>query len=131
MKKNYNLFISHSWNYGDAYDKLIALLDSTDLQYSNYSIPKDDPIHTNGTDRELKEAIKRKITPCSCVLVLAGVYSTYSKWITKEVEIAESLGKRIIAIEPFGSEHTSRFVKDHADVIVKWRGTSIKKAIEQ
>lgn len=131
MKKHYHLFISHSWNYGDAYEKLIALLDSTDLQYSDYSIPKDDPIHTNGTDRELKEAIKRKITPCSCVLVLAGVYSTYSKWITKEVEIAESLGKRIIAIEPFGSERTSRFVKDHADAIVKWRGTSIREAIEQ
>lgn len=131
MYKRYHLFISHSWNYTDAYEKLIALLDKTGLVYSDYSVPKEDPVHTNGTDKELKDAIRRQMAPCSCILVLAGVYATYSKWINKEIEIAKSMKKKIIAIEPFGSERTSRFVKENADIIVKWRGESIKNAIEQ
>lgn len=131
MSKRYHLFISHSWNYTDAYEKLIALLDKTGLVYSDYSVPKEDPVHTNGTDKELKDAICRQMAPCSCILVLAGVYATYSKWINKEIEIAKLMKKKIIAIEPFGSERTSRFVKENADIIVKWRGESIKNAIEQ
>lgn len=43
----YNLFISHSWAYTDAYEKLVNLLDSTDdFSYKNYSVPKDDPQST-------------------------------------------------------------------------------------
>lgn len=71
------------------------------------------------------------MAPCRCILILAGVHATYSKWISKEIEIAKSMKKRIIAIEPFGSEHTSSYVKENADIIVKWRGKSIKDAIEQ
>ena len=41
MSKRYHLFISHSWNYTDAYEKLIALLDKTGLVYSDYSVPKE------------------------------------------------------------------------------------------
>ncbi len=47
----------------------------------------------------------------SCVLILAGVYSTYSKWINIEIELANEMGKKIIAIEPWGSERTSTVVK--------------------
>ena len=67
--------------------------------------------------------------PASCVLVLAGVYSTYSKWINIELELASELGKKIIAIEPRGAEKTSAIVKGYADEIVKWQTTSIVKAI--
>lgn len=131
MSKIHHIFISHSWNYGNAYEGLLELLNKSGLNYSNYSVPKNDPIHTSGSDKELKDAICRKMKPCSCILVLAGVYATYSKWITKEIEIAKSMNKRIIAIDPFASERTSQFVKSHADIVVKWRGESIKKAIEQ
>lgn len=66
---------------------------------------------------------------CSCVVILAGVYATYSKWIKVEIEIAQNLGKRIIAIEPWGSEKTSSVVKNAAHKIVKWSGASVVKAI--
>lgn len=65
----------------------------------------------------------------SCVLILAGVYSTYSKWINIEIELAKELDKKIIAVEPWDSEKTSRVVKNAADVIVKWRTDSIISAI--
>lgn len=90
-----------------------------------------DPIHTNGTDRQLYEAIKNKIAGTNCVLILAGVYSSYSKWIKKEIEISKGFGKAIIAIEPWGSERTSNIVKENATLIVKWQGSSIIEAIKQ
>jgi hypothetical protein len=65
----------------------------------------------------------------SCVLVLAGVYSSYSKWIQIELELAAEMGKKIIAIEPWGAERTSAIVKNYADEIVKWQGSSVVKAI--
>lgn len=126
----YNLFISHSWTYSDAYERLVELLDSaSNFSYRNYSVPKDDPIHNARYDYQLRAAIRNQMQHASCVLVLAGVYSTYSKWINIELALAGELGKRIVAIEPWGSEKTSRVVKENADVIVKWQTTSIVNAI--
>lgn len=126
----YNLFISHSWTYSDAYEKLVNLLNGVSgFTYRNYSVPKNDPIHNAPYDYQLRAAIRNQMQHASCVLVLAGVYSTYSKWIKIELELAAEMGKKIIAIEPWGAEHTSAIVKGYADEIVKWQGSSIVKAI--
>lgn len=127
--KTYRLFISHSWAYGDAYEKIIDFLEQENVSFYDHSVPKNDPVHTNGSDRELEEAIDAKIRGVSCVLILAGVYSTYSKWINKEIAIAKKYGKPIIAIEPWGSERTSKVVKENASEIVKWQASSIANAI--
>ncbi len=126
----YNLFISHSWAYADTYDRLLELLSSNPrFIFRNYSVPWDDPIDDARSTKELKEAIFRQMQPASCVIVLAGVYATYSEWINIEVELAKSMGKKIIAVEPRGSQKTSTFVKDHADIIVGWNSNSIISAI--
>lgn len=126
----YNLFISHSWTYSDEYAKLINILNGVSgFTYRNYSVPKDDPIHNAPYDFQLKAAIRNQMQHASCVLVLAGVYSTYSRWIKIELDLAREMGKKIIAIEPWGAERTSWIVKMYADEIVKWQGTSIVKAI--
>lgn len=126
----YNLFISHSWTYSDAYEKLINLLNSvSDFSYRNYSVPKNDPIHNAPYEYQLKAAIRNQMQHASCVLVLAGVYSTYSKWIKIELDLASEMGKKIIAIEPWGSERISAIVKAYADRIVKWQSSSIVNAI--
>ena len=126
----YHIFISHSWSYSDHYDRLLGLLNQNPyFYYRNYSVPKDDPIHNAPNSQLLREAIKRQIQPASCVLSLAGVYSTYSKWINIEIELAKIMNKKIIAVEPFGSERTSQVVKQNADVIVKWNSSSIISAI--
>lgn len=126
----YNLFISHSWTYSDAYEGLIALLDAKlYFIYRNYSVPKNDPIHNASNNYQLKEAIRKQMQPASCVLILAGVYATYSKWINIEIELAKSIGKKIIAIQPWDAERTSSVVTNAADVIVGWNTDSIVKAI--
>lgn len=129
--RTYNLFISHSWSHSEKYDGLINLLNRRNyFRYKDYSVPKDDPIHTNGSDKELYEAIFRKIRPCSVVLILAGVYATYRKWIGKEIKLAKEESKPIIAIEYWGSERTS-VVKENADRVVKWNTESIVSAIKE
>lgn len=131
MANTYRLFISHSWIYGDAYARVVEFLEQEKVAFYNHSVPKDDPIHTNGTDKQLREAIDAKIKGTSCVIILAGVYATYSKWINIEIEIAKAYGKPIIAIEPWGADRTSSVVKNHANEIVKWQASSIAKAIEK
>lgn len=128
----YNLFISHSWKYGNEYEKLKNLLNSnTQFIYKDYSVPKNDPIHNAHSDYQLKIAIRNQMKHASCVLILAGVYSSYSKWINIEIEIARELGKKIIAIEPWGAENTSLVVKQNANYIIKWQASSIIDAIRR
>ena len=133
--KTYHLFISHSWSYSDAYDKLVELLRAKSyFRFADYSVPRDDPIHKAGTDKELSEAIRGKMAFGSVVLIMAGVYATYSKWIDKEIDLAvESFDppKPIIAVEPWGSKKTSERVKQAADRIVGWNTDSIVGAIRE
>lgn len=135
MPKVYNIFISHSWTYGDHYKRLIEFLDSDPyFYYKDYSVPKDDPIHDAPNERALYEAIKKQIIPVHVVIILAGVYSTYSKWINKEIKIAKtefSRPKPILAVAPWGVQRISQVVKNAADKIVGWNRNSIISGIRE
>jgi hypothetical protein len=133
--REYNLFISHSWNYSDAYEKLITLLKQAPyFSYKDYSVPREKEINIYNKahyEAELMAKIEAKMKYCSVVLILAGVYASYSDSIEMEIKIAKKIGKPIIAIEPFGSEKTSIFVKNNANNIVKWNTSSIVSAIKE
>lgn len=133
--RTHHLFISHSWSYSDSYDKLISLLNNRIyFRFSDYSVPRDDPIHNARTDAKLRQAIRNQMAHGSVVLILAGVYATYSKWINIEIDLAKDgfeRSKPIVAIEPWGSERTSARVKQAADRIVKWNTESIVSAIRE
>ncbi|HDY8417745.1 TPA: TIR domain-containing protein, partial [Klebsiella pneumoniae] len=116
----------------DSYDRLLNILHNRGYFYfKNYSVPRIDPIIGAQGDIALYSAIKSQMSPSSVVLILAGVYATYSKWIDAEIRIAKEYGKPIIAIEPWGSERTSTVVKNAADRIVKWNADSIVAAIRE
>jgi hypothetical protein len=99
------------------------------FHWRDYSVPKDDPIHNAPTAAKLEEAIREQMRHASCVLIMAGKYSTYSKWINREIAIAKELGKPILAITPWGAEQISTVVADAADEIVKWQSSSIVDAV--
>lgn len=127
-----NLFISHSWKYADSYQRFKNLLDSRSyFSYTNYSVPPENPIVGARTDKELEIAIENKIRACSVVIIMAGVYSTYSKWIKKEIAIAQRLGKPILAIKPFGAERISTEVRNAATEECNWNTESIVSAIRR
>ena len=129
------IFISHSWTYEDHYDRIIELLsEAPDFSFEDCSIPKGNRVHTDGTDSDLEDAIFMHMFWCDVVLVLAGVYATYSKWIDIELDLAQKAFKRpkpIVAIEPWGSKRTSTRVKDAANQTVKWNTDSIVNAIRK
>lgn len=129
--KTRNLFISHSWAYGDAYDRLVEMLNAaSNFDYRNYSVPKDDPIHDADNATQLYAAIKAKISPSQVVVIMAGKYATYSKWIQKEIKIAKTdFTKPVVAICPWGAQQISSTVKDVADEVAKWNTDSIVAAI--
>lgn len=133
MAKTYNLFISHSWSYSDAYEKLIALLKNRPyFDFRDYSVPKDDPVHNAPNSQALYDAIKRQMAPCHIVLVMAGVYATYSTWIQKEIKIAKTEfqpPKPVIAIKPWAQTNVSQFVREKADEIIGWNTESVVEAI--
>lgn len=133
--RTHHLFISHSWTYSDEYDRLVALLRKRSyFRFRNYSVPRHDPIHQAPNKSALRAAIRQQMMPCGVVLVLAGVYATYSKWIDIEIDLASSgFAKRkpIIAILPRGSQRTSVPVKHAADRIVRWNTQSIVDAIRE
>jgi len=133
--KTYKIFISHSWTYSDAYEKLCDLLgDAPNFVYSNYSIPKDDPVHTSGSDQALYNAIENKIRFCDVILIMAGKYATFSKWISNEIKIAKeefTYGKPVIGIRPWANAQISSLVTDKADEIVGWNSSSIVGAIRR
>ena len=133
--KTYNLFISHSWRYGDQYERLYRLLRARRyFAFRDYSVSQDDPIHNAATDAQLRRAIRGQMTPCHVVLILAGVYASYSKWINIEINLAKEgfqCPKPIIAIWPRGNTLISRTVREAADEIVHWNTESIVRGIRR
>jgi len=131
--KSRSLFISHSWSYGDAYKKLVDLLDAApNFQYKNYSVPKDDPVHNAPNAEALYKAIKNQMVFCDVVLIMAGKYATYSKWIEREIQIAKrDYRKPIVGIRPWANEQVSSVVSDAADRLVSWSTSSIVLAIRE
>ncbi len=133
MAKTYNIFISHSWAYSDAYDKLISLFHKKPYFYfKNYSVPKNDPVHNASNQQELYDAIKKQVSYCNIVLIMAGVYSTYSKWINKEIRIAKNefyLSKPVIGIKPWANTNVSQVVAESCIELVSWNTDSIVTAI--
>lgn len=133
MVKTRNLFISHSWNYGDAYDRLCGFLNAAPyFSYRNYSVPSNDPIHNARNQGLLRAAIKRQMAPCHVVVIIAGVYATYSKWINEEILLATSgflYAKPVLAITPWGAQRISAEVRQAADLVVAWNTNSIVQGI--
>lgn len=126
----YNIFISHSWGYGDDYETLKGFLDDSRLYWRDYSVPKDDPIHNVRSRIALRTALAEKIRHASCVIVPAGVYCSYSDWIEEEIVLALEMEKPIIGVRLWGAERISSLVQDNADVIVGWNKESVAIAVE-
>lgn len=127
----YNLFISHSWKHNTEYENLEKLLNNaSNFNFKNYSVPINNPIHNAPNSLALEQAIYDQMRPASAIIILAGVYATYSKWINIEIKLAQQMKKKIIAVEGRGSERTSAIVKQSANEIVKWNTNSVINAIK-
>ncbi len=127
--KTYDVFISHAWKYNNRYYSLINLLkEYSYFNFRNYSVPEHDPIDFESTN-ELYNQIDEQIRQSGVVLIIAGKYIKYRKWIKEEIKIAKKYNKPIIAIRPWGADILPSEVEKIADSIVNWQASSIVDAI--
>lgn len=132
----YSLFVSHGWLPDDGTQRLYGLLENyrirhvPDFAYELFSISKDDPIQQLPSKKALAMAIEEKMRPCSCVVVLAGIFEDYKRWIDLELDIARKLKKPVILVEAADPKHTSAREKREARKIVKWDTQALGEAIE-
>ena len=131
-----HVFVSHSWSYPEHYEKIHGwLFDSPSrfgqarVEFKNYSIPRDDPVHNAANDRELEEAIFRRISRCRVVVVPTAMYASYRKWIRMELAGAIERSKPILAVNPWGQKRKSSVVLDAAHKTVGWNKKSVVQAV--
>lgn len=132
---DYRIFISHAWKYGNDYDRLVSMLESSPwFSFYNYSAPQEKPLalsSSNATDAEIGQAITAKIKNAQVVLVIGGMYTLYHKWMKYEVDEAMRMGKPIIAIMPWGGVYMPLELHSKATRQVGWNSASIVKAIRE
>lgn len=127
----YRIFISHAWRYSEPYNRIIKLLDDApNFKYANYSVPK-----PKGFDKmsvtELKDEIRDQIRYVDCVIILGGMYVSYSSWIQFEIDFAKEKYKPIIGVKPWASTVVPKPVSNAANEIVGWNTSSIVTAIRR
>lgn len=125
-----NIFISHAWNYNHDYCTIIEWLDRSPILYHNYSVPRHDPVDANNT-LKLKKALTEQIKHASIVIIIAGMYASYSNWIQYEIDEAVRMGKKIIAIKPRGNERLPLAIQMAAHKTVNWNSTSLVDAVKE
>ncbi|TNF50504.1 MAG: nuclease [Bacteroidetes bacterium] len=133
--KTYDLFLSHAWGHNIHYYKLEEMLRQTPyFKWRNYSVPIHDPLinpnHPVGKSR-LLGMLENQVRPVNCVLIIGGMYATYSEWIMKEIEIAQYYKKPIVGIYPWGQQRMPLVVQNAAHEIVGWNSQSIVGAIRR
>lgn len=127
--RDYHILISHSWDYSSDYETIKSWLNSASyFDWTDYSVPLTNPLDVH-SKRELKEKLRKRISLCSCVIILSGMYVSYSEWIDYEIDTAIELGKPIIGIKPRGQERIPSKVSNNADVMVGWNSSSVVDAV--
>jgi len=131
-----HVFISHSWKYSKVYDKLAEWIfennwsvGQASLDFRNFSVPKDDPIHNVPNTKALKDAIFNQIARSHVVVIPTGMYTHYSGWIQKEIDAANQYSKPILAVNPWGQERVSEIVVNKASELVGWNKDSVINGI--
>ena len=131
-----NVFISHSWNYSEHYDRLAEWIFEEEwhvrnqrIRFFDTSVPRDNPIHFAPNQEFLKQAIYQRIVDSHVLVIPTGMYANHSVWIGKEIEGARFYEKPIVAVDPWGQERRASVVAQAASEAVGWNKQSIINAI--
>lgn len=134
--KQIHVFISHSWAYSGHYETLADWIfnknwnvDQASLDFRNFSVPLNDPIHNANNDYQLRQALYNQISRSHVIVIPTAMYANYSKWIQKEIEGANGYRKPILAVHPWGAQRTSADVQNAATKLVGWNSQSVVSGI--
>lgn len=126
--RTYRVFISHVWEYGDDYWKIVEFLNTApNFAWENLSVPEHDPVKS----RDLEYELRNQMRPADVFLILGGMYANYSDWIEFELQFARRIGKPIIGIRKWGADRIPLAIQNAAVEVVGWSGASIVDAIRR
>lgn len=129
--RDYHILISHSWDYSQQYETIRKWLNASPyFHWTDYSVPITRPLSVSGV-YDLKQKIRNRISLCSCVIILSGMYVAYSDWIDFEIDTAVAMGKPIIGVRPWGQERVPSKVQNNASIMVGWNVSSVVDAIRK
>ncbi|MDP3311996.1 TIR domain-containing protein [Lutibacter sp.] len=127
-----HIFISHSWKYSSVYETLASWIfdekwtvGQASIDFRNFSVPQDNPIHNAPTNKALTDAIYNQIAKSHVIIIPTGMYANYSNWIQKEIEGSNTYAKPILAVNPRGQERTSGIVVENSHEHVGWSKNSV------
>lgn len=125
------LFISHSWSYSERYNSMVNLLNNRSyFSWTNYSIPQTRAFGPQA-QYKMQEELRQQIRPVNCVIIIGGMWTSYSDWIQFEMNFASSINKPILGVRPRGARMMPSAVTQKADLIVNWNSDSIVNGIRQ
>ncbi|WP_338378749.1 TIR domain-containing protein [uncultured Flavobacterium sp.] len=128
IRRKPRIFVSHSWKHNKDYNNLIKGFEKQGFDYYNHSISIEKAEDLKN-EREIENKIKNHLLYSRCLLVLGGSYSN-QYWIKKEVEIAKSLGKKIIAVRPWNTNNIPKYLENSADEIIGFNSKAIIEKIK-
>lgn len=127
-----HVFISHSWSHSEHYETLSSWIfeeswsvGQASLDFRDFSVPKDDPIHDAPNNRALTDAIYNQIARSHVVVIPLGMYANYSAWIQKEIDGSNKYGKPILGVNPWAQQRKSSVVAAAAVETVGWNKKSV------
>src|SRR5262245_34593999 len=114
----YNIFICHVYSERNTYLALLGKLYSVPrFDWQNQSVQYH-MRHRDMSENDLQQAIREKIRASDVVLAFTSVAMSHKEWVHRELSIALSLDKPIIAITKDKRESKSKFVREAAKIHV-------------
>ncbi len=133
-----HVFISHAWAHSGHYETLAGWIfgerwsvGQASLDFRDFSVPKNDPIHDARNDRQLREVIYNQIGRSHVIVIPMGMYANHSYWIQKEIDGAIAYEKPILAVNPWGQQRASSVVGNAAALKVGWNKQPVINGIWQ
>lgn len=127
-----HVYISHSWSLGDDYDKLREVLAGCDHTVRLNGLPVDHPAHAGTCDGELRAQMRRHMVHTQMLIVQAGTYERFARWIEEEINLAHygyQVRRPVLAIVPFDAPPRMGTLLERADRVVMWSHGSILSAV--
>lgn len=132
MANSRNVFISHIHEDDHRLAPLKDLLSKAGMDVRDGSIHSDKPNNAKNPEYIMSEILTPRIRWASVLVVLISPDTKDSEWVTREIECAERMGKRIVGVWDHGEAQCDipPALDKYADAVVGWQGERVKDAIE-
>lgn len=127
-----HVFISHIHEDDYRLGPLKDLMNNAGMEVRDGSINSDKPNNASSPEYIMSQILVPRIRWASVLVVLISPETRNSEWVSREIECAERMGKRIVGVWDHGEAQCDipEALDRYADAIVGWQSERVKDAIE-